>query len=108
MRSMVSFVANASRDWKAWIAVGIISMLISISVRMSAEVFAGDKQKIMDSTARIEALETQVASHEKRILSLETGASMATADRFTGTDHARFKAEVEERLAIIREGKCSK
>jgi len=75
------------RDWKTWALMAFIALLISVTIRMSYEVFSGNDEHVKE-TQRTHAI------FDDRLTRLELGKVASTAKRYTSDDAARDKAEL--------------
>ena len=85
------------RNWQTWALMVFVAFAVSISVRVSFEVFSGHRQqtdKMMKEHSDIVA----------RIERLEMSKSPATMKRYTSDDAARDKLE----LMLEIDKRCSK
>ena len=82
-------VSESFKDWKTWLSVAIIGLLIALSVRLSAEALSGDRERLI--------------AMEDRVSRLEKSLHPATTKRYTTDDAARDQARISTELGRIDE-----
>ena len=73
------------KDWRTWIAMGMIALFISVIVRLSAET-------IDSASKKVEVMEGQHEALAQRLERLETKQHPSTAKRFTNDDALELMA----------------
>jgi hypothetical protein len=82
------------RDWKTWALMAFIALLITVTIRMSYEVFSGNDEHIKE-TQRTHAV------FDDRLTRLELGKVVSTAKRYTSDDAAEYAKRVDARFEAM-------
>ena len=77
------------RDYKFWVFVAVIGLVMSVTVRLIAESVSGDSRKA-------EFIEGQLSVLNDRMIKLESKTHPATSKRFNSDDADRQETRIAE------------
>ena len=92
---MMAIVQFLGLSWRHFWAMVLMMLVISVAVRMTAEIIQSD-------TSAIVKCQQNMADVKRRLELIETSRAMATAKRYTSDDAARDNAHDERELAEIQ------